>query len=80
MTDTGHPVRLTLDDSRRLTGKGLLWDQTGAIIDAFISGIDKKEFISVWEDYARQLLEFQPLPKGTVLFIIRAFIQCRKLI
>ena len=56
MTDSGHQVKLALDDSRRLTGKGLLWDNNGAIIDTFISGIDKKEVVLVWEDYARRLL------------------------
>ena len=34
-------IKLTLDDSRRLTGKNLFMDQSGAILDAFVSGIDK---------------------------------------
>jgi cyanophycin synthetase len=56
MIDGIQTVKLTLDDSRRLTGKGLLWDHTGAILDAFISRINKKEFIIVWKDYTRSLL------------------------
>ena len=49
-------LQLTLDDSRRLTGKNLLWDQPGAIIDAYVDGIDKQELIDVWQTYVRQLL------------------------
>ena len=50
-------IKLSLDDNRRLTGKNLLSDQPGAIIDAFVSGIDKKVVVNVWLTYARQLLK-----------------------
>lgn len=53
---TMQKIQLTLDDSRRLTGKNLLWDQPGAIIDAYIDGIDKLELIHVWQAYVTQLL------------------------
>ena len=49
-------IKLSLDDNRRLTGKNLLSDQPGAIIDAFVSGIDKQIVVNVWLTYARQLL------------------------
>ncbi|NQZ89434.1 MAG: Mur ligase [Colwellia sp.] len=50
-------MKLSLDDNRRLTGKNLLSDQPGAIIDAFVSGIDKQVVVNVWLTYARQFLE-----------------------
>lgn len=49
-------MQLTLDDSRRLTGKNLLWDKPGAIIDAYIEGVDKLELVHVWQAYVTQLL------------------------
>jgi cyanophycin synthetase len=50
-------ITLSLDDNRRLTGKNLLSDQPGAIIDAFVSGIDKITVVTVWSNYAKQLLK-----------------------
>ncbi|MFT5720859.1 MAG: cyanophycin synthetase [Motiliproteus sp.] len=50
-------IQLTLDDSRRLTGKSLLWDQPGAIIDAFVEGIDKPRVVNQWQVCVRQLLD-----------------------
>lgn len=55
-------MKLELDDSRRLTGKGLLWDSPGAVIDAFVEGIDKQKVVDVWQKYARfglKLLEWE---------------------
>ena len=49
-------ITLSLDDNRRLTGRNLLSDQPGAIIDAFVSGIDKITVVNVWSKYAQQLL------------------------
>ncbi|TWX59578.1 Mur ligase [Colwellia hornerae] len=49
-------MTLTLDDQRRLTGKSLLWDKSGAIIDAFVSGIDKQAVVDQWLVYVNQLL------------------------
>jgi len=53
---TMQKIQLTLDDSRRLTGKNLLWDKPGAIIDAYIDGVDKLELVHVWQAYVTQLL------------------------
>ncbi|WP_220503544.1 Mur ligase family protein [Vibrio sp. SG41-7] len=50
-------IKLTLDDCRRLTGKNLLWEKSGSILDAFVDGIDKKQVIEQWGIYAKQLLE-----------------------
>lgn len=53
---TMQKMQLTLDDSRRLTGKNLLWNKPGAIIDAYIEGVDKLELVHVWQAYVSQLL------------------------
>lgn len=50
-------MKLQLDDSRRLTGKGLLWDSPGAVIDAFVEGFDKQRVVDTWQHYVRQLLD-----------------------
>ena len=42
-------IKLELDDSRRLTGKGLDWDFCGAIMDCFITGIDKQIVVNCWQ-------------------------------
>lgn len=44
-------IKLSLDDSRRLTGKNLVWDNVGAIIDTFVSGIDKQHVVDVWQKH-----------------------------
>ncbi|WP_320825949.1 Mur ligase family protein [Reinekea sp.] len=49
-------INIQLDDSRRLTGKSLLWDHPGAIIDGFVQGIDKAAVVARWEDFAHRLL------------------------
>ena len=49
-------INIQLDDSRRLTGKSLLWDHPGAIIDGFVQGIDKATVVARWQDFAHQLL------------------------
>lgn len=49
-------IKLELDDSRRLTGKGLLWDLPGAIIDVFVDGIDKTKVVDCWQKHVEKLL------------------------
>jgi len=49
-------LKLVLDDSRRLTGKGLDWDYEGAILDAFVEGIDKQLVVDTWCIHIQQLL------------------------
>jgi cyanophycin synthetase len=49
-------IKLTLDDCRRLTGKSLLWEQPGSILDAFVNGIDKQQVVDQWSIYVKQLL------------------------
>jgi cyanophycin synthetase len=52
-----QPIQLILDDCRRLTGKNLLWDAPGAIIDAYVTGIDKNEVIKCWQANVTSLLQ-----------------------
>lgn len=49
-------MKLELDDSRRLTGKGLLWDHPGAIMDVLVDGIDKQIVVDCWQKHITQLL------------------------
>lgn len=49
-------ITLVLDDNRRLTGKNLLSDQPGAIIDAFVDGIDKQYVVDVWQSFVKKIL------------------------
>ncbi len=41
--------RLILEDSRRITGPGMIWDKRGALLDILVKGIDKSEVVAVWE-------------------------------
>ncbi len=55
-TNTNKHLKLVVDDSRRLTGKGLDWDYTGAIMDCFVSGIDKQIVVDCWQKHIDTLL------------------------
>ncbi len=59
-------IKLSVDDSRRLTGKNLLSDQPGAIIDAFVSGIDKLIVVNIWSVYAKRLLKAVNWPNENI--------------
>ncbi|MDX2319724.1 MAG: Mur ligase, partial [Moritella sp.] len=48
-------IKLTLDDCRRITGKSLLWEKTGSVLDAFVSGIDKQQVVEQWLVNVQQL-------------------------
>mgnify|MGYP001825237524 FL=1 len=48
--------KLRLDDSRRLTGPGLLWDKPGAIAEVAVYGFELNSVIEVWCAWARRLL------------------------
>lgn len=49
-------ISLKLDDSRRLTGKNYFTDQPGAVLDAFVSGVDKQLVIEIWLEQLADLL------------------------
>ncbi len=50
--------KLALDDSRRVTGPGLLWKKPGALVDVLISDdFDKNHVVCVWETQMRRVLD-----------------------
>jgi cyanophycin synthetase len=63
-------IKLELDDSRRLTGKGMLWDLPGAVIDAFVDGIDKTKVVECWQKQVRNLLDAVNWPNEQTTFRI----------
>lgn len=50
-------MRLSLDDSRRLTGPNLLLDHPGAIIDVLIDGVPGRQVIDCWQRQIRSYLD-----------------------
>jgi cyanophycin synthetase len=48
--------RLVLDDARRLTGPGLMWDRPGAVLDVFADGIANERIIAHWRPAVRRVL------------------------
>ena len=49
--------RIQVDDARRLTGPGLLWDRPGAVVDVFLTDIDATQITALWEKHARLVLD-----------------------
>ena len=47
---------LRLDDCRRLTGPGLLWDRPGAVAEAHFSGFAPDRVTAIWHQQARRVL------------------------
>ena len=50
-------IKLRLEDSRRLTGPGLLWDRPGAIAEVEVHGFDLAEVAQRWSQHARKILD-----------------------
>lgn len=48
---------LVLEDTRRLTGPGLLWSQPGAVLDVFFNGPAPDHLIALWQKNARRVLD-----------------------
>ena len=48
---------IRVDDARRLTGPGLLWDRPGAVIDVFFENADACEVTRLWKTNARRVLD-----------------------
>jgi len=48
---------LALNDSRRITGPGLLWKHPGAVLDVFFHDIDAKQVEALWSREARRVLD-----------------------
>ncbi|MGB5724135.1 MAG: Mur ligase family protein, partial [Parasphingorhabdus sp.] len=49
--------RLKLDDSRRITGPGMIWDKRGALVDILVEGFDKADVVTAWEPEIRRVLD-----------------------
>ncbi|MDP5218434.1 Mur ligase family protein [Ruegeria sp. 2205SS24-7] len=48
---------IRVDDARRLTGPGLLWDRPGAVIDVFVEDVDLNLIARLWDRHARSVLD-----------------------
>ena len=48
---------LRLEDSRRLTGPGFLWDAPGAVLEVHYTGHDAARVASLWVTHARRVLD-----------------------
>lgn len=48
---------LMLDDTRHLTGPGLLWERPGAVLDVFFDDIAPDALILVWQRNVRRVLD-----------------------
>lgn len=46
-----------LDDSRRITGPGMIWDKRGALVDVHLDGVSGAQVIAVWEGQIRRVLD-----------------------
>ncbi len=46
-----------VDDARRLTGPGLLWDLPGAVLDVFFEDLDPRYVTKLWGLHARKVLD-----------------------
>ena len=53
---TPESNHLILDDSRRITGPGMIWDKRGALLDILIDGLDKKAVVDAWQDDIHRVL------------------------
>lgn len=49
--------QLVLEDSRRITGPGMIWDKRGALIDILVNGFDKADVVAVWETQIARVLD-----------------------
>lgn len=65
-----NSIKLSLDDCRRLTGKSLLWEKPGSILDAFVAGIEKQHVVNQWSFYVKQLLNDVNWPTEDTCFRI----------
>ena len=59
-------IRLNVDESRRLTGPNLLSDNSGAIMEVYIEGVDPDHVIALWKKHLSQILASLGLTADTV--------------
>lgn len=55
--DYAQADHIRVDDARRLTGPGLLWDEPGAVMDIFFDDITPQTITNLWETHARRVLD-----------------------
>ncbi len=55
--DSAQDDRIRVDDVRRLTGPGLMWDHPGAVLDIFFEDIPAAQIIKLWGRHARRVLD-----------------------
>lgn len=48
---------IRIDPVRRLTGPGMLWDRTGAVVDIYVEDIDPERVLALWHTHARHVLD-----------------------
>ncbi len=48
--------QLRLEDSRRITGPGMIWEQRGALVDVLVDGFDKAGVVGIWESQMARIL------------------------
>ncbi len=63
--------QLVLDESRRLTGPGLLWRYPGAVIDISVKGYELSDVTNTWSLMARRILD--DIGWGKEQFMVRHF-------
>ncbi|MES2903585.1 MAG: Mur ligase family protein, partial [Pseudomonadota bacterium] len=49
--------QLRVEESRRMTGPGMIWDQRGALVDLIVTGFDRTAIVAAWEPEIRRVLE-----------------------
>ncbi|MGR3617346.1 MAG: Mur ligase family protein [Paracoccaceae bacterium] len=48
---------IQVDDARRLTGPGMLWDHPGAVLDVFFTELEPSLVTGPWQRHARRVLD-----------------------
>jgi UDP-N-acetylmuramyl tripeptide synthase len=49
--------QLVLEDSRRITGPGMIWNKRGALVDVLVDGFDKDAVVTVWKTQIERVLD-----------------------
>ncbi|SLN55800.1 Cyanophycin synthetase [Roseovarius litorisediminis] len=55
--ESAQADNIRVDDVRRLTGPGLMWDLPGAVIDVFFDDVDADQVVELWNKHARRVLD-----------------------
>ncbi|WP_083445424.1 Mur ligase family protein [Ruegeria sp. 6PALISEP08] len=55
--ESAYADHIRVDDARRLTGPGLLWNRPGAVMDVFFTDIGTAQVTALWEKHARRVLD-----------------------